>query len=92
MGFSWWLSVISPAIAEEVVWFLGQETPLEKEMATIPVHLPGKSTDKGAWWATVYGVTVRHDLATRHHHLHHQEVSRKTRLFSEYIHGIISKW
>ena len=28
---------------ETQVWSLGQEDPLEKEMATIPVLLPGKS-------------------------------------------------
>ena len=32
---------------------LGWEAPLEKEMAPSPVFLPGKSMDRGAWWATV---------------------------------------
>ena len=31
------------------IWSLGQEDPLEKEMATQPM-------DRGAWWATVRGV------------------------------------
>ena len=35
---------------------LGQEDPLEKEMATTPVFLSVEnSMDKGAWWATVPG-------------------------------------
>ena len=29
----------------------------KKEMATTPVLLPGKSYERGAWWATVHGVT-----------------------------------
>ena len=37
---------------------LGQEDPLEKEMATHPVILAWKSPwTEGAWWATVHGVT-----------------------------------
>ena len=56
-----------PAMQKTCVRFLGWEDPLEKEMAThssifawrIPV-------DRGAWQATVHGVTrVRHDLATK---------------------------
>ena len=35
---------------------LGQEDPLEKEMATTPAFLPGKFHDQGAWWATVHRV------------------------------------
>ena len=35
---------------------LGQEDPLEEEMATTPIFLPGKkSTDRGAWQTTVHG-------------------------------------
>ena len=34
---------------------LGWEDPLELEMATASVHLPGKF--RGAWWATVHRVT-----------------------------------
>ena len=36
--------------------FLGREDSLEEEMATHSVCLPGKSQDRGAWCATVYGV------------------------------------
>ena len=44
----------------------GWEDPLEKEMATTPIFLPGKSQERAAWWATVHWVArVRHDLATK---------------------------
>ena len=36
---------------------LGQKDPLEKEKQPTPVFLPGESVDRGAWWATVYGIT-----------------------------------
>jgi len=39
-----------PARQETWVQSLGQEDPLEKEMAT-------HSMDRGAWWATIHGVT-----------------------------------
>ena len=45
-------------------WFrsLGQEDPLEKEMVTHSSILAWKnSKDRGAWWAIVHGVRVRHD-------------------------------
>ena len=45
-----------PAMRKTWVPSLGQEDPLEKEMATTPVLLPGESLDRGAWWATVHGV------------------------------------
>ena len=35
---------------------LGGEDPLEKEMATHS-SIPGNPMDRGAWWATVHGVT-----------------------------------
>ena len=38
----------------------GADTPLlTLSMATIPVLMPGKSMDGGAWWATVHGVAQR---------------------------------
>ena len=37
-----------PAMRETQVQSLGQEDPLEKEMATTPVFLCGKSLDRGA--------------------------------------------
>ena len=36
---------------------LSQEEPLEEEMATHCVFLPENPVDRGAWWATVHGVT-----------------------------------
>ena len=43
-----------PAMQETQVQSLGQEDPLEKEWQPTPVFLPGKSHDRGAWWATVH--------------------------------------
>ena len=49
---------------------LGQEDPLEKEMATTPVLLP---MNRGAWWATLQGVaesrTQLKQLITHRYHL-----------------------
>ena len=43
----------------------GQEDPLEKEMATTPLFLPGEF-HRGAWQATAHGVArVKYDLATK---------------------------
>ena len=47
-----------PAMQETPVQFLGQEDPLEDGMATHPSILAwGTPMDRGAWWATVHGVT-----------------------------------
>ena len=51
-----------PAVQETQktrVQSLGREDPLEKEMATPPVFLPGESHGQGAWRTTVQGVTKR---------------------------------
>ena len=51
-----------PANIEDVrdvmwVWSLGQEDPLEKDMATHSNILAWRiPMDRGAWWATVHGV------------------------------------
>ena len=49
-----------PAIQETWVSFLGQEDPLEEEMATYQYISKYSSSenfmDRGAWWATVHGV------------------------------------
>ena len=42
------------AMQETQVRSLGQEDPLEKEMAT---HSSILAMDRGVWWATVHGVT-----------------------------------
>ena len=55
-----------PAMQETQVQFLGQEDPLEKEMAT-PVFLPGKSHEQRslAGYSPWDPKRVRHDLATK---------------------------
>ena len=47
------------AMWETWVRSLGWEDPLEKEMATTPVFLPGESHGQRTLWATVLGVTQR---------------------------------
>ena len=47
-----------PAMQETWVWFLGQEGSLEKELATRNSILALENfKDRGAWQATVHGVT-----------------------------------
>ena len=58
-----------PAMQETQVPFLGWEDPLEKGMVTCSsilvwsalVFLPENPMDRGASWATVCGVAVKHD-------------------------------
>ena len=57
-------SRIHPPMQEMWVRSLGPEDPLEEEMATHSVFSPGNSMDRGAWWATVYGVAK--SLMTEH--------------------------
>ena len=46
-----------PAMQEMQIWFLGQEDPLEKEMATNSSILAWKNPmDRRAWRATVHRV------------------------------------
>ena len=56
-----------PAMQETWVQFLGREDPLEQEMATDSSILAWRiSMDRGAWQATVQGITrVGYDLATK---------------------------
>ena len=55
-----------PAMQETQVQSLDWEGALEKEMATHCSILPGKSMKRGAWWATVHGVTrAGHDLGIK---------------------------
>ena len=50
-------TVKCPPTMGDPVRFLGQEDPLEKEMATHSSTLAWKNPmDRGAWWATVRGV------------------------------------
>ena len=47
-----------PAMQETQVWFLGQEDPPEKEMATHSSILAWRiPMDRGAWLAILHGVT-----------------------------------
>ena len=46
-----------PAMQETQVQFLGQKDPLEKEMATHSNILAWRIPWRGAWGATVHGVT-----------------------------------
>ena len=60
MGFCDDLVVKNPLTKHETrVQSLGQEDPLEQEMATHPswVSCLENPMDRGAWWATVHGVT-----------------------------------
>ena len=51
-----------PAICETWVRSLGWEDPLEKGMATHSSILAWRiPMDRGAWRATVHGITKRHD-------------------------------
>ena len=46
-----------PALQETQVQSLGQEDPLEKEMAKHSSILAWKNPmDRGAWWAAVHGI------------------------------------
>ena len=63
-AFSSWASLVAqmiknlPARQETQVRPLGQENPLEKEMATHSSILAWKNPmDRGAWWAAVHGIT-----------------------------------
>ena len=52
---------------EMKVWSLGQEGPLEKEMATHSSILAWENPmDRGDWWTTVYGVTKSHTRLSTH--------------------------
>ena len=53
--------------AGDSVRSLGQEEPLEKEVATHSSILAWKNPmDRGAWWATVYGI-AESDMTERVH-------------------------
>ena len=60
LGFSGGTVVKSPPVTagdrETEVWSLGQEDPLEEDMATRSSILGWRIPQTGAWWATVHGV------------------------------------
>ena len=53
---------------EMEVQSLGQEDPLEQEMATLQYSYLENSMDRGAWWATMHGITESN--MTEHTHTH----------------------
>ena len=58
-GLPWWLRQLKslPAMWGIRVQSLGREDPLEKEMVTHSSILALRIMDRGAWQATVHGVT-----------------------------------
>ena len=55
-----------PANAGEGIWSLGQEDSLEKEMATTPAFLPGKSCEQRSLVGhSPWGRRAEHDLVTK---------------------------
>ena len=50
-----------PGNQEMQVQSLGQEDPLEEEMATHSRILAWETLDRGAWWAVVHGVAEESD-------------------------------
>ena len=51
-----------PAVQEMQVQSLGQEDPLEKEMATHSSSYLGNPMDRGAWWAIDHGAVQESDM------------------------------
>ena len=51
-----------PAKQDTCVQFLHREDPPEKEMAPLQYSCLGNPMDRGAWWATVHGVTKELDM------------------------------
>ena len=74
---------------ETWVWSLGQEDPLEEEMATHSQYSCLENPiDRGAWWATVHGVPKsRHDWA---HSFSHSIPHPGTLCYSVYTTGTLS--
>ena len=69
MGFPGDLVVKNSSAKQKTwVWSLGQEDPLEKEMATTPVFLPGESpwTEEPGRLQSMELQRVRHDWSTKH--------------------------
>ena len=64
---------------------LGQEDPLEKEMTTHSHILAWENpTDRGAWWATVHGVTKSQHTHTQIniHQIRSDQSLSRLRLFA----------
>ena len=67
-----WLKTACQCRKCQEMWVqsLGWEDPLEKEMATTQVFLPGKSMGSGAWRATVHGVAKSRAWLSNRTHTH----------------------
>ena len=79
---------------ETRVQSLGREDPLEKEMATHYSILGLENPmDRGAWWATVRGVTklnMTEQLARARTHTHtHTHKTLKQEYLPQYSHNIL---
>ena len=55
-----------PALQEIQIQPLGQEDPLEKETASHSSFLPESPRDRGAWQATVRGITKSRTRLSTH--------------------------
>ena len=73
--------------SETQVRYLGQEDPLEEDMATQSSICAWRIPMEGAWWATVHGVTrVRHTEHTHQHQITSTYVSA-TEIPSQFVCG-----
>ena len=71
---------------ETCVWFLGQEDPLLKGMAIQPSNSSlGNPMDRGAWWATVHGVSKNRTWLSAHTHAMFPNVYYSPAYFKIYI-------
>ena len=69
VGFPGGSAIKNPPTMQEMrIWSLGQEEPLEEEMAPTPVLLPGAF--HGQEQTTVHGVTKRHNWVTKQQQLY----------------------
>ena len=69
-----------PGMQETRVQSLGQENPLEKEMATHSSTLGLENPmEGGAWWATVHGVAKSRARRSYFTHFHFRCVYRRER-------------
>ena len=67
MGFPGGSAVKKPPAVQETDLIPGSgRTPAEENGNPFPYSCLENTMDRGAWWATVHGVTrVKHDLATK---------------------------
>ena len=56
-------SMVKNPPAKQEIWFnlWVRKIPLRRKWQLTPIFLPRKSHDRGAWWATVHGVTKESD-------------------------------